>query len=115
MAANRPPTAASRTKTGAPADGVGIQVPAGRILASRAHWQTVLLAPDKPSIYRLFNAASGRAGAPGNSMIVEVDRGKRPLRVDPGSSVDVMARHIRVKAGTEGETHTVEGWYVLVS
>ncbi|HLG45713.1 MAG TPA: hypothetical protein VKY24_05670 [Reyranella sp.] len=37
------------------------------------------------------------------------------VRLDPGSSVDVMAQHIRVKAGLGGETHTVEGWYVLVS
>jgi hypothetical protein len=97
-----------------PGDSVGIQVPAGRIRANRVHWQTVLLAPNKPSIYRLFNEAP-RPSDPGNGMIVEVDRAKRPLRVDPGSSVDVMGRHIRVKAGTGGETHSVEGWYVLVS
>ena len=109
MAAKRSSTAA------APGDGVGIQVPVGRILANRVHWQTVLHAPDKPSIYRLFNAAPRRATTTGNSMIVEVDHGKRPLRLDSGSSVDVMARHIRVKAGLGGETHTVEGWYVLVS
>jgi hypothetical protein len=115
MVSKKPPTAAARNRGGTPGDGVGIQVPAGRIAANRAHWQTVLLAPDKPSIYRLFNAAPRPASGPGNSMIVEVDRGKRPLRVDPGSSVDVMARHIRVKAGTGGETHDVEGWYVLVS
>jgi hypothetical protein len=105
--------ATKKRPTGAPHDGVGIQVPAGRILANRVHWQTVLHAPAKPSIYRLFNAAPPREA--GNSMIVEVDRTKRPLRVDPGSSVDVMGRHIRVKAGTGGDAHTVEGWYVLVS
>ena len=104
-----------RMATKPPGDGVGIQVPAGRILADRARWQTVLHAPDKPSIYRLFNAAPRRAGEPANSMLVEVDRGKRPVRVDPGSSVDIMGSHIRVKAGTGGETHTVEGWYVMVS
>lgn len=92
----------------APHDGVGIQVPAGRILANRLHWQTVLHAPDKPSIYRLFNAGT-------NSMIVEVDHGKSPLRVDPGSSVDVMGKTIRVKAGTGGAKPTVEGWYVMVA
>jgi hypothetical protein len=91
-----------------PGDGVGIQVPAGRILANRLHWQTVLHAPDKPSIYRLFNAGK-------NTLIVEVDRGKRPLRVDPGSSADVMGKSIRVKAGTGGAKGTVEGWYVMVS
>jgi hypothetical protein len=101
--------------TKAPGDGVGIQVPAGRILADRTRWQTVLHAPDKPSIYRLFNSAPRRPGDPANAMIVEVDRGKRPVRVDPGSSVDVMGGSIRVKAGTGGETHTVEGWYVMVS
>ncbi len=109
MASKKPSTA------GTPGDGVGIQVPAGRILANRVHWQTVLHAPDKPSIYRLFNAAPRRVNVAGNSMIVEVDHGKRPFRLDPGTSVDVMARHIRVKAGLGGEAHTVEGWYVLVS
>jgi hypothetical protein len=109
MASKKRPTAA------APHDGVGIQVPAGRILANRIHWQTVLHAPDKPSIYRLFNAAPSRAGLSANSMVVEVNHGKRPLHVAPGSSIDVMGGHIRVKAGTGGETHTVEGWYVLVS
>src|SRR3954471_5742338 len=102
-----------KLSTGAPGDGVGIQVPAGRILANRVHWQTVLHAPGKPSIYRLFNAAPPRQV--GNAMIVEVDHSKRPLRVDPGSSVDVMAKHIRVKAGTGDDAHTVEDWYVLVS
>ena len=101
--------ASRKRSTGAPHDGVGIQVPAGRILASRVHWQTVLHAPGKPMVYRLFNAA------PGNSLVVEVDHGKRPLRVDPGSSVDVMGKSIRVKAGTGDDAHTVEGWYVLVS
>ena len=109
MASKKQPPAAT------PGDGVGIQVPTGRILANRTHWQVVLHAPGKPSIYRLFNAAPRRAGVPGNGMIVEVDHGKRPLRVDPGSSVDVLARHIRVKAGTGGNGPTVEGWYVLVS
>ena len=107
--------ASKKQPTAVPGDGVGIQMPTGRILAHRSHWQVVLHAPDKPSIYRLFNAAPRRAGSPGNGMIVEVDHGKRPLRVDPGSSVDVLARHIRVKAGTGGAMHTVEGWYVQVS
>ena len=98
-----------------PGDGVGIQVPAGRILANRVHWQTVLHAPDKPSIYRLFNSPPRRAGEPANNMIVEVDQRKRTLRVDPGSSIDVMGGSIRVKAGTGGDTNTVEGWYVMVS
>jgi hypothetical protein len=106
MATKKQPRAAAPP----PHDGVGIQVPAGRILANRVHWQTVLLAPGKPSIYRLFNGA-----ASGNAMIVEVDGGKRPLRVDPGSSADVMGRHIRVKAGAGGESPTVDGWYVMVS
>jgi hypothetical protein len=105
--------ASNKRSTATPGDGVGIQVPAGRILANRVHWQTVLHAPAKPSIYRLFNAAPPREA--GNSLIVEVDHTKRPLKVDPGSSVDVMGKHIRVKAGIGGEAHTVEGWYVLIS
>jgi hypothetical protein len=109
------PMATKKMPAAAPGDGVGIQVPAGRILANRIHWQTVLHAPDKPSIYRLFNAAPLRPNIPGNSMIVEVDHSKRPLRVDPGSSVDVMGKTIRVKAGTGGAMDTVEGWYVMVS
>lgn len=98
-------TPKKQTKSPAPHDSVGIQVPAGRILANHLHWQTVLHAPDKPMVYRLFNAQ------PGNTMIVEVDHGKRPLRVEPGSSVDVLGSTIRVKAGSD----TVEGWYILVS
>jgi hypothetical protein len=99
-----------------PGDGVGIQVPVGRILASRERWQTVLVARDKPSIYRLHNALPGRAGEQANAMIVEVDGSKRPLHVEPGASIDVMAARIRVRAGTGGGARpTVEGWYVLVS
>jgi hypothetical protein len=98
-----------------PADGVGIQVPAGRIVANRLRWQTVLMAPAKPSIYRLHNAQPRRAGERGNAMLVEIDGSKRQLRVDPGASIDVMAKRIRVKAGSGGEEPTVEGWYVLVS
>lgn len=92
-----------------PADGVGIQVPAGRINASRSRWQTVLMAPQKPSIYRLHNAGK-------NAMIVEADGSKRTVHVEPGASLDIMGKHIRVKAGTGGgDSQTVEGWYVLVS
>jgi hypothetical protein len=115
MESKKRPMAASRNQAKAPADSVGIQVPTGRIMVTRAHWQTVLHAPDKPSIYRLFNAAPRVAGDPGNSMIVEVDHAKHPLRVEPGSSIDVMGGHIRVRAGMGSGAHTVEGWYVLVS
>jgi hypothetical protein len=104
-----------------PGDSVGIQVPAGRIAANRAHWQVVLHTRDKPCLYRLHNGrAAGRAQSanamPGNAMIVEVDGSKQPLHVAPGSSVDVQAKRIRVKAGTGGGTlATIDGWYVLVS
>ena len=107
--------AVRKSMGGAPGDGVGIQVPAGRILADRVRWQTVLVAPDKPSIYRLFVAGPRRPDEAANAMMVEIDGSKRPLRVDPGSSVDVMAKRIRVKAGTGGEGSTIDGWYVLVS
>ncbi len=57
-------TSQGGSRAGSPGDTVGIQVPAGRIHATRARWQTVLVAPDKPSIYRLFNAAPRRPGTP---------------------------------------------------
>ena len=103
-----------------PGDGVGIQVPVGRIAANREHWRIVLEAPGKPCLYRLHNSRpSGRgqkSDLGGNAMIVEVDGGKRPLHVAPGSSADILGKRIRVKAGTGGgETLTVDGWYVLVS
>ena len=102
-----------------PSDGVGIQVPVGHIAADRIHWQTIFDARDKPSIYRIHNgsgSASDRGAAdPGNAMIVEVDSARRTIKVNAGTSVDVMGKKIRVKAGTGGETSRVEGWYVLVS
>ena len=104
-----------------PGDGVGIQVPVGRIAADRAHWQIVLQTRDKPCRYRLHNsrpAVRARAGSaiPANAMLVEIDGSKQPLHVAPGSSIDVQARRIRIKAGTGGGAMaTVEGWYVLVS
>lgn len=94
-----------------PGDAVGIQVPVGRIAADRMHWQTVFDARDRPSIYRLHNGAD----EDGNAMIVEVDGAKRTIKVNVGASVDVMAKRIRVKAGTGGKTPYIEGWYVLVS
>jgi hypothetical protein len=99
-----------------PGDGVGIQVPVGRIAATRARWQTVLEARDRPCLYRLHNSRPTGRDQPGNILIVEVDGSKRPLHVGPGSSADVQARRIRVRAGSGGgETATVDGWYVLVS
>src|ERR1700736_6362301 len=99
-----------------PGDGVGIQVPAGRIAASRAHWQVVLESPGKPYLYRLHNNRPSGRGQTGNAMVVEVDGGKRPLHIGPGSSADVLGKRIRVKAGSGGgETATVDGWDVLVS
>lgn len=98
-----------------PGDAVGIQVPVGRIGADRIHWQTVFDARDKPSIYRLYNGSGRPPADPGNAMIVEVDGAKRTIKVNVGTSVDVLGKKIRVKAGTGGETSTVEGWYVLVS
>jgi hypothetical protein len=99
----------------APGDGVGIQVPIGRIGASRNHWQTIFDARDKPSIYRLYNGVPADLEDPGNSMIVEVDGAKRTIEVKAGTSVDVLGKKIRVKAGTGGDSLSVEGWYVYVS
>jgi hypothetical protein len=98
-----------------PGDGVGIQVPVGRIAADRVHWQTIFDARDKPSIYRIHNGSASNAADPGNAMIVEVDGAKRTIKVNVGASLDVMAKRIRVKAGAGGETSRIEGWYVLVS
>ena len=99
-----------------PGDGVGIQVPVGRIATNRTRWQTVLETRDKPCLYRLHNSRPAGRDQGGNTMIVEFDGSKRPLHVAPGSSADVQARRIRVKAGNGGgETVTVDGWYVLVS
>lgn len=96
-------------------DTVGIQVPVGRIKAQRLHWQTVLDARSTPMIYRIYNAPSRARSDAGNVMLVEVDGSQRTIHVGPGTSVDVRARKIRVKAGTGGMTSSVEGWYVLVS
>jgi hypothetical protein len=98
-----------------PGDAVGIQVPVGRIGASRSHWQTIFEARDKPSLYRLYNAFPADAEDPGNAMIVEVDGAKRSIQVSAGTSVDVFGKKVRVKAGTGGNSPAVEGWYVFVS
>lgn len=89
-----------------PGPSVGIQVPVGRIAAGRIRWQTVLQARDKPMVYRL-HAIDG--------LIVEVDGAPRTIHVDPGASVDVQGKKIRVKAATGGDGHVAQGWYVLVS
>lgn len=94
---------------------VGIQVPVGRIFARRLHWQTVLDAGSNPAIYRLYNAPPRSRVDPGNAMLVEVDGAKQKIQVAPGTSTDMRAKKIRVKAGTGGATPSVEGWYVLVS
>jgi hypothetical protein len=96
-------------------DAVGIQVPIGRIGADRNHWQTIFDAPAKPAIYRLYNGVPADSEDPGNSMIVEVNGAKRTIQVKAGTSVDVLGKKIRVKAGTGGDSLSVEGWYVYVS
>jgi hypothetical protein len=98
-----------------PGDAVGIQVPIGRIGASRSHWQTIFEGRDKPSLYRLYNGVPADPEDPGNAMIVEVDGAKRTIQVSAGTSIDVSGKKIRVKAGTGGDSLFVEGWYVLVS
>ena len=98
-----------------PGDAVGIQVPVGRIGASRSHWQTIFEGRDKPSLYRLYNGIPADAEDPGNALIVEVDGAKRTIEVSAGTSVDVFGKKIRVKAATGGDSLFVEGWYILVS
>ena len=48
-------------------------------------------------------------------MIVELDGAKRTIQVNPGTSVDVWGKKIRVRAGTGGNGPSVDGWYVYVS
>ena len=98
-----------------PGDAVAIQVPVGRIGADRTHWQTIFDARDKPCIYRIHNGSPRSTADPGNAMIVEVDGAKRTIKVNVGTSVDVLAKKIRARAGEGGQTPWVEGWYVLVS
>jgi hypothetical protein len=105
----------ARPTTRLPGDAIGIQVPVGRIGASRSPWQTIFEARDKPSLYRLHNGAPTDAEDAGNAMIVEVDGAKRTIEVSPGTSVDVFGKRIRVKAAGGGDTLFVEGWYILVS
>lgn len=115
MAKPRQSSRQSHAAMHSPGDAVGIQVPAGRIGADRNHWQTVFDARDKPYIYRLYNGSTRGPSDAGNGMIVEVDGAKRTIKVNAGTSVDILAKRIRVKAGTGGTTTSVEGWYVLVS
>lgn len=100
-----------------PADTVGIQVPAGRIRAGRARWQTVFDGRDKAMVYRLYNAPPRDRNDPGNSLIVDLDGvASRQIQVGVGASVDVLAKKIRVKAGSGGSTTVLaEGWYALIS
>lgn len=100
---------------GVPGDAVAIQVPVGRILADRTRWQVVFDARPKPCIYRLHNGSSRSLARRGTTMIVEVDGATRTLTVQAGASIDVLAKKIRVRAGSGGLGAVVEGWYVLVS
>lgn len=70
----------------------------------RLHWQTVLDAGSNPAIYRLYNAPPRSRFDPGNAMLVEVDGAKQKIQVAPGTSTDMRAKKIRVKAGTGGAT-----------
>ncbi len=98
-----------------PGDAVGIQVPLGHIGADRTHWQTIFDGRGRACIYRLHNSSGRGAADPGNAMIVEVDGAARAVKVAVDTSVDVMGKKIRVKAGTGGKGERVEGWYVLIS
>jgi hypothetical protein len=98
-----------------PGDAVGIQVPVGRIGASRSHWQTIFEGRDKASLYRVYNGIPADTEDPGNAMVVEVDGAKRTIQLSTGTSVDVFGKRIRVRAATGGDSLFVEGWYILVS
>lgn len=99
---------ARQTLKTTPADAVGLQVPVGRIVADRMRWQTVFDARDKPMVYRLCNTST-------TSLVVEVDNASRTHQVEPGASIDVLGKRIRVKAGGGGTIQRVGGWYALVS
>ena len=60
MAKQKQPVPRARPAMRLPGDAVGIQVPVGRIGASRNHWQTIFEARDKPSLYLLYNGFPGR-------------------------------------------------------
>jgi hypothetical protein len=90
-----------------PGDAVGIQVPVGRIGASRSHWQTIFEGRDKASLYRVYNGIPADTEDPGNA--------KRTIQLSAGTSVDVFGKRIRVRAATGGDSLFVEGWYILVS
>ncbi len=66
-----------------------------------------------------FRTARLGARAPGDAVGIQVPIGrigaKRTIEVGAGTSVDVLGKKIRVKAGTGGDGPSVEGWYVLVS
>jgi hypothetical protein len=115
MAKQRQRFRSARPTTRVPGDAVGIQVPVGRIGASRSHWQTIFEGRDKASLYRVYNGIPADADDAGNAMLVEVDGAKRTIQVSPGTSVDVFGKKIRVKAASGGDSLFVEGWYVLVS
>lgn len=115
MVRTRRAVRAVQTRRYLPGDAVGIQVPIGRIGADRTHWQTIFEAREKPSIYRLYNGSIRGPDDAGNAMIVEVDGATRTIKVAAETSVDVLAKRIRVKAGAGGQTSRVEGWYVLIS
>ena len=114
MAQSRQPSGQTRAPAYLPGDGVGIQVPFGRILAQRTRWQTIFDARDKPMVYRICNAPTRDPDEKANRLIVEAD-GARKFTLDVGCSLDVMGKKIRVRAGTGGPTPLAEGWYVLVS
>jgi hypothetical protein len=86
----------------------------GRFSAQRNAWQVIVDLPDKPSIYRIFNSAPHDPSESGNSLLVFVEEPARRLRLPPGNSIDVLAKAIRVQAGTDGRSETAEGWYALL-
>jgi hypothetical protein len=81
----------------------------GRFVAKRDAWQTIADLTDKPCIYRIINPAGS-----GNSLIVF--RGDPPqFTIAAGNSLDILAKTILVRAGTDGRAENVEGRYVLLA
>lgn len=94
-------------------NGAGNGVPVGRFRAGQARWQVIVDNSDRASVYRIFNAAEAS-----NALLVRVDEPPRQVVVSPGSSLDVLAKVIRVRAGAAAaaaaDAGTAEGWYALV-
>jgi hypothetical protein len=96
-------------------DDEDVQALVGRIIVTRARWETIVDVTNDASIYRIFNSASRDNGNAKNSLMLQVDEPPRNIRLYPGASLDIQAKKIRVRAGDEGSVETAEGRYTLMT